>query len=135
MPSTLVTLLTHPDQARLSALLSEDVRFHSPVADYHGRADVAHLFTTIAGVLEMTEPLRVLAAGHERVTFLAGTAQGRPIDGVLDEQYDDLGRIVEVTLMLRPLSALHTAVRAMATALDTSPLPSHAVAESLLQIN
>ncbi len=121
MTSTLLPFLTDPDPARLNVLLAEDVRFHSPVADYDGRADVAHLFTTMAGVLERVGPVRELAAGHERTTFLVGTARGRPIDGVLDEHYDDQGRVVEVTLMLRPLSALHTAVRAMATALENSP--------------
>ena len=126
MTSTLLPFLTDPDPTRLHVLLADNVCFHSPVADYDGRADVAHLFTTIASVLDTVDPVRVLAAGRERTTFLTGRAQGRSIDGVLDEHHDDLGRVVEVTLMLRPLAAVHTAVRAMAAALDTSPLPSHA---------
>ena len=124
--ATLFPFLSKPDPTRLAALLSEDVRFHSPVADYEGRADVTHLLTAIAGVLDSVGPVRELAAGRERTTFLAGTAQGRPIEGVLDEHHDEQGRVVEATLMLRPLFALQVAVRAMAEALTLSPLPSRA---------
>lgn len=123
MTSTLLTFLSQPDPARLNALLSQDVCFHSPVADYDGRADVTHLFTTIADVLDAVRPVRELVAGPECTTFLVGTTQGRPIEGVLDEHHDTQGRVVEATLMLRPLSALHVAVRAMAAALEDSPLP------------
>ena len=126
MTSTLVSVLSHPDEARLEALLSEDVCFHSPVADYVTRADIAHLFIKIAGIIESMEPVRELASARERTTFLSGSVRGQHIEGVLDERYDTGGRVFEVTLMLRPLAALNTAVLAMAEALAVSPLPSRA---------
>ena len=39
MPPTLLTFLHDPDPSRLDAMLAADVRFHSPIRDYVGRAD------------------------------------------------------------------------------------------------
>ena len=124
MPSTMLTFLGNPDPEQLRTALAEDVRFHSPVSDYSGRADVVHLFRAIGGVLESVEPARQLNHGSECTTFITGTVDDRTIEGVLDERIDDVGRVAEVTLMLRPLSALNSAVRAMRAALAASPLPS-----------
>ena len=130
MTSALLGFLRTPDPGTLGPLLSEDIRFHSPVADYRGRSDVAHLLTLIAGVLEDVEPTRELRAGSELATFLTTAVQGHHLEGVLDEHYDAHGRLVEVTLMLRPLAALRSAVRAMGIALAAAPLPSDAGADS-----
>jgi hypothetical protein len=119
-----LALLRHPDREDLRDLIADDVRFHSPVADYRGRADVSHLLMTIAGVLDSVEATREVSAGSTCTTFIAGSVGGHAITGVLDEHFDGAGRVAEVTLLLRPLSALHVAVRAMREALSASPLPS-----------
>lgn len=124
MSSPLITLLQDQDPDSLVALLADGVRFHSPVADYEGRADVAHLFTLIGSVLRDVETDREVEDGATRTTFFRGSAESRPLQGILDEHYDDSGRLTEATLMLRPLSSLHVAVSAMAAALAESPLPS-----------
>ena len=126
MPPTLLTFLQDPDPRGLDAMLAADVRFHSPIRDYLGQADVTHLFTAIARVLDGVEAVRELSEASERTTFICGTVDGHAIEGVLDEHVDEAGRIVEVTLMLRPLSALNRAVRAMTSVLQASPLPSSA---------
>jgi hypothetical protein len=126
VPATLLTFLRDRDPRRLDAMLAADVRFHSPIRDYLGRADVGHLFTAIAGVLDGVEAVRDLSTASEHTTFISGSVEGHAIEGVLDEHLDDAGRIVEVTLMLRPLSVLNRAVRAMTTALEAAPLPSSA---------
>jgi hypothetical protein len=126
VPPTLLTFLHDPDPGRLDAMLAVDVRFHSPIRDYVGHADVGHLFTAIAEVLDGVEAVRDLSAASEHTTFFSGSVEGHPIEGVLDEHFDETGRIVEVTLMLRPLSVLNRAVRAMTTVLEASPLPSSA---------
>jgi SnoaL-like protein len=126
VPPTVLAFLHHPDPDRLDAMLAADVQFHSPVADYLGHADVRHLFTAIAEVLDSVEAVRDLSAASEHTTFISGSVDGHAIEGVLDEHFDEAGRIVEVTLMLRPLSALNRAVSAMASALKASPLPSSA---------
>lgn len=51
-PSPLIEFLSGADVGALTALLSEDATFSSPAADYHGRADVVHMLSLIARVLE-----------------------------------------------------------------------------------
>jgi hypothetical protein len=105
--------------------LAEDVVFHSPVATYRGRADVAHLLATITGVVEGIEPRRSLAEGDVRVTFFDLRVGGADADGVLEEVTAG-DEVVELRLMLRPLESLLVAVKAMGAALAVSPLPSQA---------
>ena len=124
MPSPLVGLLQAPDRDALEALLAYAARFHSPVADYEGHADVAHLLTLIATVVDDIQPTRELEDGEATTTFFSGTVAGRPAQGVLDERHHDHGRLVDATLMLRPFAALRVAMAAMAAALDAAPLPS-----------
>jgi len=124
VPSPIVALLQDPDRRALTELVSESVRFHSPVADYEGRRDVAHLLLLIGNVLEDLRPTRELRTSTTHTTFLEAIVSGRPIQGVFDEHHDASGRVLEATLMLRPLGVLHTAVQAMAEALDSEPLPS-----------
>lgn len=126
MSLSIFGLLQTPDPKALEASLSPSVRFHSPVTDYEGRDDVAHLLSLIADVLEEVRPTRELETATSRTTFLEAAVNGRPIQGVFDEHHDDSGMLVEATLMLRPLSVLRTAVAAMAQALDDEPLPSQA---------
>lgn len=58
MPSPLIALLQAPDGDALDALLADAVRFHSLVANYEGRADVAHLFSLIATLVNGIQPTR-----------------------------------------------------------------------------
>ena len=124
MTSPLIVLLQAPDDDGFEALVSEDVRFHSPVADYEGRAVVTHLFRLIAEVTHSVQPTREIVDGALMTSFISGLVQGEPVQGVVDERYDDDGLLVEATLMLRPLAALHVAVAAMEAALGADPLPS-----------
>lgn len=98
--------------------------FHSPVADYEGRADVAHLLSLTVTVVRDVQPTRELEDGTGKTTFISGVVEARPLQGVLDERYDEHGRLTEATLMLRPLAALRIAVAAMGAALQAAPLPS-----------
>lgn len=123
MSSSIVALLQAPDRRALEESLSDSVRFHSPVADYEGRSDVAHVLSLIATVLEELRATRELETSTSLTTFLKATVNGRPIQGILDERHDQSGRLVEATLMLRPLSALRTAIEAMARKMHQKPLP------------
>ena len=124
MASPLATLLQAPDRDALGALLADAARFHSPVADYEGRADVGHLLALIATVVGDIRPTRELADAMATTTFFDAAVEGRPLQGVLDERYDERGRLVEATLMLRPFATLRVAIAAMAAALEAEPLPS-----------
>lgn len=124
MTSKLIATL-HPQSGRRAAdALSEHVVFHSPVADYYGRTDVAHLLATIGGVLDEIRPDRQLARNEETVTMISASYRGRRMTGTIDEIHDVEGRVLRATLLLRPLSAVREAIGGMQEALERAPLPS-----------
>lgn len=106
--------------------LAPDVVFHSPVADYSGRQDVAHLFTTIGQFLTGIEPVREFTEddGRHSVTTFHGSVGGETVYGAFVQEVDEQGQLKEATLLLRPLSTLRTAVSLMREALTADPLPS-----------
>jgi hypothetical protein len=105
--------------------LAEDVTFNSPVATYHGRADVEHLLAIISGVVYGYNVDRELTGPDgEIVSFVSGKISGHEVNGVIARNLNDAGEITELTLMLRPLKALMAGVEQMAQALAASPLPS-----------
>jgi hypothetical protein len=114
--SRLIPLLVDPDPNAMRALLREDVAFHSPFADYQGRAEVARLFAIIPTVLTELRVDRSLERPGEIGTFLACVVSDRPAQAFVSERYED-GALAEITLMLRPYEALKLALRLMAEAL------------------
>lgn len=124
MRSRALPLLRLGDDIRLRDALSNEVTFHSPVADYHGLEDVLHILSTIASVLDSIEVQRELIGDGEAVTMIAAGYRGQRLSGVFVEAYDSAGRIESATLLLRPLSTLQEAIAGMRVALARSPLPS-----------
>ncbi len=116
--SRLVAAISASDRAALANLLTDDVAFHSPVTDYRGRDRVVHLLATIGTVIDDIRVRRELSEGRQTVAFVEGMIGGRPIEGVLDQFRDEAGRILELTLMLRPLEVLLEGVKRMGAALD-----------------
>lgn len=125
MNSRLIPLLGRGDRAALERELAASVRFHSPVADYDGRADVAHLLSIIASILDDVKATRQLSDGHAVTTFITCCVEGQALDGILDERLDEREQVEEATLLLRPLGALRVAVSAMRDRLLAEPLPSN----------
>ncbi|MGW0905698.1 hypothetical protein [Streptomyces sp. NPDC002853] len=113
-----------PDKAGLR--LAPDVVFHSPVADYSGRDDVAHLFQKLGQCLTGIEPVQEFTEDGERhgVTTFHGSVRDASVYGAFVQEVDDQGRLTEATLLIRPLSTLRTAVSLMREALTADPLPS-----------
>jgi hypothetical protein len=107
----------------LAGLLAEDVTFCSPVADYHGRENAAHLLGLIATVLEDVSPVR--GWGGEREWLIAFTARvdDDELQGILREEHGPAGQLVRVTLFLRPYPVLRVAIAKMRQRLAESPLP------------
>jgi hypothetical protein len=105
------------------APLDPGVTFHSPVADYQGQADVTHLLGLISTLVKDVRAVHELGAPGERATFFTAQVGERSVTGVVHERRDG-ERIVDVTLMLRPLAHLLDAIRAMGAALAAAPLPS-----------
>jgi hypothetical protein len=127
MQSKLLPLLQPDHQSRRPQPLSEEVIFRSPVKDYHGPADVAHLLSTIGDVLDQIDAQHEFAADREVVTIITAVYGGEPMDGVLHETHDAAGRVERATLLLRPLSTLRRSIAGMVAALERAPLPSEAI--------
>lgn len=107
------------DLAALDDLFTEDVRFCSPVkfTTFEGKSMVLRLF----GVLLRTfEDLRYI--GHFEGTAETSTdgeqapsvilpfraaVHGKQIHGIDMLQFDEMGRVKEFTMMVRPQSAVH----------------------------
>jgi hypothetical protein len=123
-PTVLADQLRSPSPSRLDALLAEDVRFHSPVADYQGRADVAHLLAMIPLVLDDVVATRTVDDDDATITFLTAVVDGHAVDGVIDEHHDSAGCVVDATLLLRPYAGLRAAIGLMGRHLEADPLPS-----------
>ena len=116
----LLSAIRERDREALAAMVTDDVVFHSPATTYRGRDQVVDLLALIGGVLEDVTSTRQV----ETVTFVKGYSDGEELNGVLVEITDSDGRIAEITLLLRPLAALQTAVRRMARALAEGQGPA-----------
>lgn len=122
--STLVDLLAGADAGSVVSLISDDVVFSSPVAEYRGRADVVHLLGCIARVLRDLAPTGESSDGVSRLTTLTARVGEHPVEGVLREYHDDAGQLTHATLFLRPYTALRAAIKEMSKLLAGAPLPS-----------
>jgi hypothetical protein len=98
------------DVAAVAKLLAEDVTFHSPVTDYHGREQVTGVLALVTRVLGRGEASTVLEGSEETATFFTADVGGQPLDGVLRVIAPGGGPVSELTLMARPLPALLAAV-------------------------
>lgn len=107
-------------------LLHEDVVFKSPVVHtpYHGRQACGHLFRHVAQTLEDFRYVDELG-GQNRSHGLVFTAHvgDKLLDGWDYFVEDDDGRIVEFTVMIRPLSGLIAVAQAMQARLEDDPVP------------
>jgi hypothetical protein len=109
----LVSAISEQDREALSAMVADDVVFNGPVTTYQGRDQAVHLLALIGSILD-----DFTATGEvETVTFVKAHLDGEELDGALIEKRDDNGRIAEITLLMRPLTMVQTAVRRMARAL------------------
>ena len=121
--SQLLDALRARDADALGKLTAEEVRFHSPVTDYEGRAQVVHLLRTIGDVLDSVEAEETFDAPAVTVTLAKARVGNREADALIREEVDASGAIVDLTLMLRPLDVLMDAVERMGQALAADPLP------------
>ncbi len=97
--------------------------FSSPVADYRGRANAAHVLGLIATVLEQVDETARWCAERDSVFAFTAQVDGGALQGVIREECDAGGAITYVTLFLRPYRVLRGAMATMAQRLEDSPLP------------
>lgn len=107
----------HEDIEAVSALLAEDIAFHSP-ATFHpflGRETVTKLLTLVLHTFEdfrYTDELETQGEGVHALIFRAAIG-GRELEGIDLLRLDEEGLIADFTVMLRPLSGLVPFAQAM----------------------
>lgn len=106
------------DFAALGELLADDVVFRSPVAfrPYEGRAIVAAILRGVGRVFTHFRYVRELADADGRGSALVFETRvdGVSVHGLDLIRLNDAGRISELTVMVRPLSAANALAQAMA---------------------
>jgi hypothetical protein len=124
-PATaLVRAVLGADHRALEAELADRVAFNSPIRRYTNRAEVVHLLLLIGPVLTGARVERTWRGDCGAATVISTTVDEARLDGIVEELHDRDGRVREVSLMLRPHSAMILAVKRMAAALEVNPLPT-----------
>lgn len=105
------------DRSRLDELLSADVAFRSPAVHrpYEGREALGAILGAVAQVFEdfrYTDQVESADGGLATLRFSARVGD-RELEGVDLLRFDTEGRIVELTVMIRPLSGLRALSEAM----------------------
>jgi uncharacterized protein len=105
------------------AQLGDDVVFRSPAVHqpYVGRSDVAVVLRAVASVFEDFTYTDVLDDGDRAGLVFEARVGDRQLQGWDFLRFDDAGRIVELTVMIRPLSGLTALVERMRVALERGP--------------
>jgi hypothetical protein len=118
-------MLVHPfrkavenrDIAAVEALLADDVVFTSPVVfkPYPGKAITAAILRGVMRVFEDFAYVREIANpdGRDHAFVFTATVAGKQLQGCDFLHFDEDGRIDELTVMVRPLSAANALAQAM----------------------
>ena len=111
------------DSATLGAVLATDVLFRSPAvfSPYVGRDAAMHVLGTVFLVFEDFRYVAELTEGDEQVLRFTATVGGKNVDGIDLVRYDAAGQVAELTVMIRPLSALLAVAEAMGKQLAAEP--------------
>jgi hypothetical protein len=110
------------DFSRVDDLFAEDAIFRSPVvfAPYEGREAIKVLLGAIVCVFEDFRYLEHVEAGDVAVLMFEAMAGDRQVQGVDILKFGGDGRIVEMTVMLRPMSGLHAVAERMKELLEAA---------------
>ncbi|MFE7074351.1 nuclear transport factor 2 family protein [Streptomyces sp. NPDC057620] len=123
-------MMTHPfrkavedgDHAAVVDLLSEDVVFTSPVVfkPYAGKAITSAILGAVIEVFEDFHYVREIAdpAGRDLVLVFEARVGDRTLQGCDILHFGEDGRIDDLTVMVRPLSAAQALQAAMAARFD-----------------
>jgi hypothetical protein len=108
------------DLSALDELLTDDVVFRSPVVfqPYEGREALRVILTAVLEVLEGFHYVDQVETGDRAVLLFKGRAGDREVDGVDILSFDADGRVRELMVMVRPMSAMHALAEAMRAKLE-----------------
>jgi hypothetical protein len=106
----------------LAETLCEDVVLHSPVLfrGFEGRETVTTVLTHVAATLEDLTYTDELAEGSTVALRFKAKVGDRELEGIDFLELDDEGRVRELTVFMRPFSALTTFNERMAARLGAS---------------
>ena len=106
----------------LGETLCEDVVLHSPVLfrGFEGRETVTTVLTHVVATLEDFEYTDELAEGGTVVLRFKAKVGDRELEGIDFLELDEDGRVRELTVFMRPFSALTTFNERMKARLEAS---------------
>jgi hypothetical protein len=111
------TAIEARDLDAVTALLSEDVVFRSPIVfkPYRGRTTVGAILAAVGRVFEDFSYLREIGApdGRDHALVFQARVGDKQIEGCDFLHVDENGSIDELVVMVRPLSAAHALADAM----------------------
>lgn len=110
------------DLELLAETLREDVVLHSPVLfrGFEGRDTVIAVLTHVAATLEDLTYVDELTEGDSVCLRFKAKVGDRELEGIDFLELDDEGRVRELTVFMRPFSALTTFNERMAARLGAS---------------
>jgi hypothetical protein len=96
------------DVALMTETLREDVVLHSPILfrGFEGRETVAMILTHVAATLEDLTYVDELAGERTVALRFKANVGDRELEGIDFLELDEDGRVAELTVFMRPLSAL-----------------------------
>jgi SnoaL-like domain len=110
------------DTDAIEALLAEDVTFTSPVAfkPYPGKPITAAILRAVLRVFEDFTYIREIANpdGRDLALVFTATVNGRQINGCDFLHLDEEGKVDDLAVMVRPLSAARALADAMGAEFD-----------------
>jgi hypothetical protein len=92
----------------LADALADDVVLHSPILfrGFEGKEVVAHVLTHVAATLEDLTYVDELASGNSVCLRFTANVGDRQLEGIDYLTLDDDGKVADLTVFMRPLSAL-----------------------------
>jgi hypothetical protein len=111
------------DLEAMTATLREDVVLHSPILfrGFEGREIVAQVLTHVAATLEDFRYTDELAEDGVVVLRFKARVGNRELEGIDFLELDEDGRVAELTVFMRPMSALTAFNEQMVARLGVGP--------------
>ncbi len=111
------------DLEAATATLREDVVLHSPILfrGFEGREIVTQVLTHVAATLEDFRYTDELAGEGTVVLRFKARVGDRELEGIDFLELDEDGRVAELTVFMRPMSALKAFNEQMAARLGVTP--------------